>query len=378
MIKNRYILIALLGLISPFLKAENHPSWTDATALFDQGQTALQQQNGVKNAQAQQSAKNQPAATSKNSCIKRRGAFDVGSGSTKLKVADVDVCSRKVIAVIFEASEKANYEEDLKSSSNGAFSDAMIADGLQIIKKIVADASQYKPQVYFGVATSAFRNAKNARSFLNKVTKETGIPIKIIPQREEATLGFFAATAKTNTALSQAVVWDIGGGSMQMTTLDAKHQLLVYEGNLASVGFKNHIIQNIQKKPASGATPNPLSQSDITTAVQFAQDTALQVPAGIQQKLKASNTTVIGIGGVHYYSVRKQVGQDQYSKAELQKTLMSKAGLADDKIGGKYANTEVSNLALVYGFMEALGINTVSTAKIDMTDGILLHPNYWK
>ena len=56
----------------------------------------------------------------------------------------------------------------------------------------------------------------------------------MISQEEEAKLGFEGAVAQTGVDPDKALVWDTGGGSMQMITRSPKGKLETY-GN--EVGF---------------------------------------------------------------------------------------------------------------------------------------------
>jgi exopolyphosphatase/guanosine-5'-triphosphate,3'-diphosphate pyrophosphatase len=61
----------------------------------------------------------------------------------------------------------------------------------------------------------------------------------------------------------------------------------------------------------------------------------------------------------------------------VKKALTTKGELTDSEIGGKYAATDVSNLALVLGFMKELKIDKIRTLKANMAHGILIYPKYW-
>ena len=80
------------------------------------------------------------------------------------------------------------------------------------------------------IATSAFRKANNAKSFIAAIQKQTKISVQIIPQREEGEIAFFSALASGEFYPKEVVVWDIGTGSLQMTTMNANEELSVYMG----------------------------------------------------------------------------------------------------------------------------------------------------
>jgi exopolyphosphatase/guanosine-5'-triphosphate,3'-diphosphate pyrophosphatase len=70
------------------------------------------------------------------------------------------------------------------------------------------------------VATSAIRDARNQKEFLKAARKRTGLEIEVLAGEEEARYGYLAAV--NSTTLSQGVVLDLGGGSMQLTRVEAR------------------------------------------------------------------------------------------------------------------------------------------------------------
>ncbi|MBI5106632.1 MAG: Ppx/GppA family phosphatase, partial [Solirubrobacterales bacterium] len=67
------------------------------------------------------------------------------------------------------------------------------------------------------VATSAIRDAKNAKDFL----KRAALPVRVLSREQEAEYGFLAAV--NSTTLADGVVLDLGGGSMQLIRVRSRH-----------------------------------------------------------------------------------------------------------------------------------------------------------
>ncbi len=65
------------------------------------------------------------------------------------------------------------------------------------------------------VATSAIRDASNQAEFLAAARSRSGLEIEVLPGPAEARYGYLAAV--NSTTLSDGVVLDLGGGSMQLT-----------------------------------------------------------------------------------------------------------------------------------------------------------------
>ena len=174
----------------------------------------------------------------------------------------------------------------------------------------------------------------------------------------------------------QAVVWDIGSGSMQLVARSAADDdHLVYVGEHASQTFRNRVIESIQgRDPAQGDSPNPIDETDARQALALARTLAEAVPEAIVDRLRQGQAVVLGIGGVHLFSLRNQLGRGDrpYTRHQVEAKLKQRIGLTDAQIGGRFASTEVSNLLLVLGYMKALEIDAVLPVAVTLSDALLL------
>src|SRR5689334_15545350 len=96
-------------------------------------------------------------------CEVVRGTFDVGSASTRMKVAQVDRCKNKVLKILLEREEKIGFKEDLIKSPSKQFSQKTLDNAEEVLKKLKAEADPLGAKEYQAVFTSAFRDAKNAK-----------------------------------------------------------------------------------------------------------------------------------------------------------------------------------------------------------------------
>lgn len=303
-----------------------------------------------------------------SNCHKKRAAFDIGSGTTKMVVADIDTCKNLVFSVIFEARRPIAFKEHI-NKNNLNFTQGFIGEAIIKINELKHKAKALGVTEFKAVATSAFRLAKNSSEVIKRINKETGLNVDIINQTREALIAFNAT--KSLLSKSNLLVWDIGGSSMQIVKSDNKSKN-IYLGKLASVSFKDLVVEKIKNKKEKLNGPNPLNKKGAIKAMNLARDYATK---NAKELIGLIDTQyVVGVGGVHYYSIKNQVASDElfYNQKDLLKTLLERAKLDDSEIGGDYAATEVTNLALVLGFMQALGIERVYPIKINMAHGILL------
>ena len=309
----------------------------------------------------------------------RRAFFDIGSGSTKMVVADVHT-KTGAIKILHEESEKVSYKLDLEMGTTNEFSPAIQEKALLVMAKMKWNAIQKGAVQFAGIATSAFRTAKNGKEFADFLSKIFNIPVVVISQKEEAILGFMAAVQEEKETLENIVVWDIGGGSMQIIMASETGEYEISYSDFASVSFASYLIEKVKGlKVSEVQTPNPISHEEYRRSLHHIRIVAQKTNSKIKEKLSQEKTLVLGIGGVHYYSICGQINVGkEFTQENLKDTILKKLGKSDKEIGGKYAATEVSNLILVLGYMQSLGINRVKAKDVNIAHGVLLYQSLWK
>lgn len=320
-----------------------------------------------------------PTVASAKSCIENRAGIDMGSGSTKIQVTQVNVCEHQLGKVLFEDQRPLGFNADLAKSGNNQLSEAIQQQGVKALSEMVEKANSFKPTRITGVATAVFRSASNGQQVIDRFNQQAHVSLKIISQQQEAELGFQSARAalhEKNVKDEDLLVWDIGGGSMQMTAYRDQQGVKtvdIYQGKLASVTLKDFITSVLQNKDLStDSTPNPIGslRNTVLRYVNFYART--HVSPDIKQA--AQTKRVIGIGGVHGYSIKDQVylRNNTYQLADLEQASKNNVWKGDSELKGDYRATDVSNLLLVEGYMQALNIPQVTVVKASLIQGILL------
>ncbi len=82
-------------------------------------------------------------------------------------------------------------------------------------------ANDLAPGEIYPVATSAIRDAVNQAEFLHRARDKTGLVIEVLSAEDEARYGYVAAI--NTSTLVDGVVMDLGGGSMQLVQVAARH-----------------------------------------------------------------------------------------------------------------------------------------------------------
>jgi len=339
-------------------------------------------------------------------CEEIRAGIDIGSGTTKMVVARVDSCTQTIQAILSPQPgallERAvEYKKYIVETVNGprVFRPQIEKAGLAALADLKEIALAHGAQKFAAVATSAFRNvsASYAADLISLIETRLNIPVRVIEQSEEARLGFLATTVKLDISPAEVLVWDIGGGSMQLSFWDeASRQVAGYQGEFANNSMEAFVVEQLQGMPASADTsPNPMlsptekddPNNHVYAAIRKAEQVARTTVTAEQRAHFRTIPLVIGIGGVHYYSnceVTKQSPGCAITREALQRDILDHAHLTDAELvaAGRassvnYASKRITAGTLTIGFMNALGFERVRSMKVDMADGILIRPDYW-
>jgi len=320
-------------------------------------------------------------AMAQDATVVRRAAFDIGSANIKCIVADVDISTGLIVHPVATLSEKVDFAEDLARSYDGNLSKEVMARGIEALEKLKAVAVEHNSLEYSAVGGRIFQEAQNGRAYFVRIRQETGIPSRVISEQQAAMLGYHAVRQELGDKAHDLLVWDIGGNSMQMTIRKPDGGLLFYLDPMASIAFKNVVIHNIQHKDINTTvSPNPVSAREVEQALAYIQaHAAMTVPLYMANRVAHSGLTVAGIGGVHYYSVPEVLGgrKTVYTRDEVARALKKWTGRPDAAFESEFAESRLTNLIMVLGYMDALGIKKIRPLKINQADGLFAAREFW-
>jgi exopolyphosphatase/guanosine-5'-triphosphate,3'-diphosphate pyrophosphatase len=317
----------------------------------------------------------------KNKDVVVRAAIDIGSGATKLKVAEIDLKNQKIKNILVNESFSVQYQDELEKSPDNNFSEKLMEEGISALKESKKIALKHGADKVVAVATASFRVANNAKEFIDRIDRETGVKVHIVDQDLEGALGFEATKAQVEGNAEDIIVWDIGGGSYQFSMLDEKGELIVHRGLDASIPFKNRVIKHIKlENPQTVGSPNPLNIDQIKIAETHAVELSKKVDNVFKEKINNPSTKVIGIGNIFSYRIHPLVEKkSKFHINDLSEKVYYLDGLHDKDLNlGEYSNVAVTNPILVLGFMNQLGIDEMHVMDINNADGALLYGPFWE
>src|SRR5436309_2892041 len=145
-------------------------------------------------------------------------AVDIGSNSVRLKISRL---ASHHLVDIHEDREVTRLGESVFSS--GFLWPEAIALTVKVLRRFHRAIQRAGADTVRVVATSALRDARNSRAFLEWVRSATGWTVEIISGLEEARLIHLGLTSTLRVNSSPVLMMDLGGGSCELTVSRKGH-----------------------------------------------------------------------------------------------------------------------------------------------------------
>src|SRR6266404_1868223 len=166
-------------------------------------------------------------------------AVDIGSNSVRLKISRL-VAHRLV--EIHEDREVTRLGESVFSS--GLLSPEAIALTVKVLRRFHRAVQRAGADSVRVVATSALRDARNSRAFLEWVRSATGWKAEVISGLEEARLIHLGLTSNLRVNASPVLMIDLGGGSCELTVSKNGHIQETVSLPLGAVRLTNEFLHH--------------------------------------------------------------------------------------------------------------------------------------
>lgn len=143
--------------------------------------------------------------------MERVAAIDIGTNTILLLIAEVE---GEKIKPLLEKERIVRLGEGIQK--NGKLLNEAMERGIQSLTQYLGDCKTFGVQKIFAVGTSALREAKNAKDFIERVKSELNLSIEVISGEEEAQLSFLAVEKNIHLPIHEPrLVVDVGGGSTE-------------------------------------------------------------------------------------------------------------------------------------------------------------------
>ncbi len=224
------------------------------------------------------------------------------------------------------------------------------------------------------VATSAVRDAANARDFLERAEEITGVPARVLSGEEEAEFTYAGATRGLAADPRATVVLDIGGGSTEIAVRrDGLHS---YSMQLGCVRVSERALGTDVVTPVGVAATRAMIDEELDRA--WAAVPCLSEVAGAAR--------LVGVAGTVSTLAQLDAHRRDYDRAAVHHRVLSRAVVAHwrDLLGaltppqrlelpGMVRGREdvlVAGLYILDAVMGRLGVEELLSSEDDILDGV--------
>lgn len=197
--------------------------------------------------------------------------IDIGSNSVRMAI--FRKTSRFAFHLIYEVKSKVRISEGCYESG-GVLGEVPMERAICALKEFVQIAKAHKSRKIFCVATSALRDAPNAKVFLERARRECALSVKVIDGKKEALYGGIACANLLH--YKDGITMDIGGGSTECALIEDGKIIDLISLNIGTIRLKELFFDK---------------EDNIEGAIGFIQEQLKDIPQHFKHH------RVFGVGG---------------------------------------------------------------------------------
>src|SRR5262250_1776723 len=293
-------------------------------------------------------------------------AVDIGSNSVRLKISQL--VSHHLVEV-HEDREVTRLGESVFSS--GFLSPEAIASTVKVLRRFHRAAQKAGADTVRVVATSALRDARNSRAFLEWVRSATGWRVEIISGLEEARLIHLGLTSSLRVNSSSVLMIDLGGGSCELTISKKGHIRETVSLPLGAVRLTNDFLHHDPPRKAELRQLRGLIRREISRVAQRI------IKAHPRIVIATSGTAeALSIAAHSLYRTKSQRA-NSVSRLQMRKIAKLLPRLSVDErrkvngIGLRRAEIIIAGAAVYAELVERLRLGGFRFSPLGLRDGLL-------
>jgi exopolyphosphatase/guanosine-5'-triphosphate,3'-diphosphate pyrophosphatase len=233
-------------------------------------------------------------------------AFDCGSNSTRLLIADADGAALRREMNITRLSEGVDASRELLPSA--------MERTFNVLRGYRRDCDDAQVTRGLLVATSAVRDAANGVEFLATSGEICQCEARIIDGHEEAELSYAGAIGDLKETSMPTMIVDVGGGSTELA-VELEGRLLSYSMQLGSVRVAERALGRGVVTPASDAAAREMIDAQIDVAFSAQPDFARVVGA----------VRLVGLAGTVATLAQLDAGITHYDRDVVHHQVLARA-----------------------------------------------------
>jgi exopolyphosphatase/guanosine-5'-triphosphate,3'-diphosphate pyrophosphatase len=293
-------------------------------------------------------------------------AVDIGSNSVRLKIARL---TGRRLREIHEDREVTRLGE--WAFRTGLLSPDAMALTVKVLRRFHREVQNTGAESVRVVGTSALRDARNSRAFLEWVRSATGWTVEIISGVEEARLIHLGLVSTLRVSSSPTLMLDLGGGSCELTISNQGHIRETVSLPLGAVRLTNEFFRH-----------DPPRKTELRRLRGFA---AREIGRIAERVVRARPRVVLATSGTaaalatvcHGLYKTKGPRATMVSRVQLRRVakMLARLPLEERKklagVGPKRAEIIVAGVAVYDELLERCQLSSFRYSPLGLRDGLL-------
>jgi len=301
--------------------------------------------------------------------VPRYAAIDIGSNSIRMEAAEV--AAGQPTRILASDREVTRLGESV--FRNGAVSEEAIQTTCAVLARMAALHRKLTVVGVRAVATSAIRDTRNQREFLERASEAAGAHVEIISGREEARLIHLGVESVWPQNGRRVLICDIGGGSAEIVASEDSRLRMGFSKPLGAVRLREIFLKD-----------DPPSPRQLHQMQEFIEDKLSSVvrrmgPAKWERAIGTSATASAAAAAVARMPRSQRDGFDRLrvSTAQVRKLYWKLAGLSlagrrkVTGIGPRRAEIIVPGMAVLLAFLERFQLPAFYYSRAGVRDGVI-------
>ena len=303
--------------------------------------------------------------------LELRIAIDSGSGSTKASAGIFNLRKQKYTEYLGSRKVLIPHQAHILKSDNKMLTESFMQESLSKMLQLIDGfkISGVHKIKCSGIATAWARNATNTDDYL-KILAKNNINLMPISQEEEGEIGY-KSVVNINKLNHKVVVFDIGGGSFQITH-KLNDYIKVFNGEYGSSNFAAEV------RDITGVRKDYFNSDDINKALKFAKDKLCNIPENL------SVNSFEGIGSFLNINIKLLTKEDYIDLNTVNLLIDQFSNLTEEsalkiypKVGETFIGDCQTDLLLLKSIMEKTGVNLIKFNPSTSKDFILNSADFW-
>lgn len=247
----------------------------------------------------------------------RRAVIDIGTNSVKLLVADV---AAQRVTPCLEISDQTRLGRGFYETHELQIDP--IRETARAVTTFAGEAKRLGAQTLRVVATSAARDAVNARDLVEAIQSESGQPVEIITGEQEAEWVYRGVISDPQLQGNRLLILDVGGGSTEFIVGEKSHH--VYRQSFAMGSVR--LMETLRPQ-------DPPSLENLKECRAWLEDYFnREIGPSLQQLLgdpPSRTILLVGTGGTTSILARMEHGLQEYDRRRIEGTRLSRRRILD-------------------------------------------------